>query len=144
MTNSIIKPKQPKGKGWVSGPKVPEHLLFGFEGYYWFFPDRDLIVMSSVEVAHDENDIDKGPSYHVSVSKRTGRCTSNEAKFVVQAFGMEDSDEDNHVPNGVVRNFWMPVADKFKGHVCPCKDEEPTIKEDKGDYVWRGISKLGE
>jgi hypothetical protein len=53
---------------------------------------------------------------------------------------MQDSDEDNHVPGGFVRNFWKPVAEKLIGHVCPCKDNEPEMAENKGDFVWRGIT----
>ena len=48
--------------------------------------------------------------------------------------------EDNHVPGGFVRNFWRPVADRFSGYECACVATEPAIVEDKGDFVWRGIT----
>lgn len=139
---NLIKPKEPTGLGWVRGPQAPARLIFGFEGHYWFYPQQGIAVISALEVARDPEDvIDKGPEYHISISKNGGRCSRNEARFVLKAFAMEDADEDNHVPGGFVRNFWMPVAEKYIGHVCPCKDEEPAIIEDKGDFVWRGVTR---
>lgn len=46
-------------------------------------------------------------------------------------------EEDNHVPYGIARNFWRPLAENLVGIECKCKEEEPAIVEDKGDYVWR-------
>jgi hypothetical protein len=68
------------------------------------------------------------------------RCDSNEAKWVLDQFGLEGAEEDNHVPFGIVRNFWRPVADKLVGIECQCKAEEPEIREDKGDFIWRPTS----
>ena len=140
MIESVIKPKTPSGKGWVKGSEVPTICTMGYEAYYWFYEDQGLNVISALEVVNDPDDIDKGPEYHVSVSKTGGRCTRNEARFVLKAFGMQDSEEDNHVPGGFVRNFWMPVAEKYIGHECPCKENEPAMIEDKGDFIWRGIT----
>jgi len=140
IAESIIKPKRPTGTGWVDGGPTPSTFTFGYPGQYWFFPERGIAVISAVEVASDKDDIDKGPEYHISISRNGGRCDRNESRFVLKAFDMQDSDEDNHVPGGFVRNFWKPVAEKFIGHVCPCKDNEPAVVEDKGDFVWRGVS----
>jgi hypothetical protein len=101
-----------------------------------------LAVFSAVEVARDKDNIDRGPEYHISVSKkadgRPGRCTSEEATWCLQEFGgLSGWEEDNHVPHGIVRNFWRPVAEPMIGLECACKAEEPAIVEDKGDYVWR-------
>jgi len=137
---SIIKPKRPSGKGWVYEGSADTQVTLGYEGHVWWFPEQGISVISAVEVAHDPKDIDKGPEYHVSVSKRGGRCSRNEAKFVCKVFDMTGAEEDNHVPNGFVRNFWMPVAEYLIGHECHCKDEEPAMVEDKGDFVWRGIT----
>lgn len=140
---SIIKPKKPKGAGWLYGGAHDTGL--GFECHRWYYPDRSIQVLSALEVARDPDDIDKGPEYHVSVSDCSGprpqRLNRSDTRFVLKAFGMEDADEDNHVPFGVVRNFWMPVNENLQGYVCPCKDEEPAIVEDKGDYVWRGVTR---
>lgn len=142
MIESVIKPKRPKGTGWVEMEAPPSVLTLGYPAQAWFHREGQLKVISAVEVAHDPHDIEKGPEYHVSVSKYPGqRCSRNEARFVLKAFDMEHADEDNHVPNGIARNFWKPVAEKLIGHVCPCKDEEPAMIEDKGEFVWRGITK---
>lgn len=133
---SIIKPKRPKGTGWVS---LGQGQIYGFESHHWRHHDSGLCVISAVEVASDPDDIDRGPEYHISISKNGGRCTSQEAKWVIRQFDAEGAEEDNHVPHGVVRNFWLPVAHHLIGAECPCKSTEPEIREDKGDYVWRSI-----
>ena len=142
---SLIKPKAPTGDGWKDFGPIPHQFTLGYEGRYWFYPEQSLFVMSALEVAHDPGDIEKGPEYHVSVSKRIDgnvvRASSNEAGFVLKAFDLLDADEDNHVPGGKVRNYWKPVAENLIGHICPCKDKEPAMVEDKGDYVWRGITR---
>jgi hypothetical protein len=137
MIQSIIQPKSPNGLGWKRMPDPPAWSTLGFAGTAWLHVDRLLYVISAVEVASDKNDIDKGPEYHISISKNGVRCDSNEANFVRDAFGMLDAEEDNHVPFGKVRNFWKPVAENLIGHECACKDSENAIVEDKGDYVWR-------
>ncbi len=141
MIESVIKPKAPKGPGWVDGGPTPPEVSLGYESRYWLYPAQGITVISAVEVARDPGDIDKGPEYHISISRNRQRCTRNEARFVLRAFDMEDSDEDNHVPGGFVRNFWMPVAERLRGYVCPCKDDEPAMVEDRGEFVWRGITR---
>ena len=138
---SIIQPKRPNGEGWVFGGNTPASVTLGYEGEYWLYPSEGITVISAVEVARDPGDIEKGPEYHVSVSQNRARIDRNGTRFVLKAFDMTDADEDNHVPNGFVRNFWMPVAEHLRGHVCPCKNEEPAMVEDKGDFIWRGITK---
>ncbi|WP_395026564.1 hypothetical protein [Comamonas odontotermitis] len=96
-------------------------------------------VISSVE--HPEpapGEMDLGPEYHITITHEHGRCRSSDALWVLSEFGVADAKEDNHVPNGFVRNFWRPVADHLSGYECPCQDSEPAMREDKGDFVWRG------
>ncbi len=143
--NVIIQPLAPKTTAeWRFLGEIPREFTQGYFGHYWMHVERLLCVMSCVEVARDADDIDKGPEYHVSLSRRVGsdivRADRNDARFVIKQFGLEDADEDNHVPGGVVRNFWMPVAEHLRGHVCPCKDTEPAMVEDKGDFIWRGVN----
>lgn len=148
-TQSIIPPKRPKrGNGWINGPRAPAFVSAGYPAETWQFVEMGLCVISALEVpATEPGAEDLGPQYHLSISKRgphgAARCTSQEAKWVLRQFDLEDAEEDNHVPNGVVRNFWRPVADRLAGYQCPCKDREPAMKEDKGDYVWRGITPPG-
>ena len=134
---SIIKPKSTAVEGWQLKGRAPEQCTLGYEGYYWLHRSRGLAVISSVEVPYDQNDIDKGPEYHLSISKNGRRCSSNEARMATRCFDMEHAEEDNHVPYGFVRHFWLPVAEKFIGYECRCKAVEPAIKEDKGDFIWR-------
>lgn len=126
------------------GPASPEATL-GFEGECWFHRESHLFVISAVEVAAPEGGISKGPEYHISISLQTlegtARCTSANALFVLAAFDLLESEEDNHVPNGRVRNFWRPIADNLVGLECACKADEPAIVEDKGDFVWRGVTR---
>ena len=95
-------------------------------------------MFSAVEVAKDADNIDRGPEYHISISKDgRRRCTRSEAIQVLKQFNLDGAEEDNHVPYGIVRNFWRPVAENLVGLECACKKDEPAIVEDKGDYVWR-------
>ncbi|MEM1153092.1 MAG: hypothetical protein AAGI44_03070 [Pseudomonadota bacterium] len=142
---SVIGPRAPKGDGWeaIAIPSAMPDM--GYPIKAWYYEPQHLCVLSAVEVANEPGELELGPEYHLSISKRPPgsprplRCTRNEARFVLKAFDLLDAKEDNHVPSGSVRNYWRPVADKYVGHECPCVDEEPAIVEDKGDFVWRGI-----
>lgn len=137
---SITSVLRPKGNGWREIP-CDKKFTMGYPSRAFFHAKSCLAVISAVEVASDGK-IDKGPEYHVSISKQTirggSRCDSNEAKWVLDQFGMDGAEEDNHVPNGIVRNFWRPVAQHLVGLECECKADEPAITENKGDFVWRG------
>lgn len=136
---SIIRPKRPIIEGWIQESRPPAWVSLGYEAERWFHPASNLCVISAVEVAMDKDGIDRGPEYHVSISKGgRRRCSSQEARQVLKQFAIEGAEEDNHVPYGIVRNFWLPVAEGFIGMECACKESEPAIVEDKGDYVWRG------
>ena len=137
---SIIKPKRPAGhKGW-SRAELPFNFNMGFPIEGWFHSETGIQVLSAVEVVRDPGTVDLGPEYHLSISKNGGRCDSSEALWVLGQFDLTDAKEDNHTPHGIARNFWRPVADNLSGYECACKDEEPAIVEDKGDYVWRGVT----
>jgi hypothetical protein len=139
---TIIQPKTPLFDGWIELPLPPQFVTMGYDGEVFQHPETGMSVISAVEVAEVEPGSEElGPEYHISISKRGQRCTSEEANWVLQQFGLEDAEEDNHVPSGKVRNFWRHVADRLSGYQCPCKDNEPAMREDKGDYVWRGITK---
>lgn len=136
-TISIIQPKQPNGSGWVQ--KDASALNSSYPLQAWAH-ESGIFCLSAVEVADEIGQPKLGPEYHLSVSKNGQRCTSAESAFALHAFELEDAKEDNHVPSGIVRNFWRPVADHLSGYECKCVDEEPAIKEDKGDYIWRGVT----
>lgn len=139
-TRCIVPVLQPKGEGWQEIPGA-HRFTFGFPARSFMHKDG-LFAISAVEVATDKDGVDRGFEYHISISRPiapgiTSRCTSSEARWVLDQFGLDGSEEDNHVPNGKVRNFWRTVATGLIGLECACKEEEPAIVEDKGDYVWR-------
>lgn len=137
----IIKPLAPiDGRGWQEMPPIPAWITPGFAWKAYRHPGAGIGVISALEVAKDADGIDRGPEYHLSISRYGERCSSADARKVLTDFGMDGAEEDNHVPGGKVRNFWRPVADRFVGMECACKDNEPAIVEDKGDYVWRGVT----
>lgn len=140
---SIIQPKRPSGPGWriATGWTCPPQLAqLGYPVEAWEH-SGGLFVLSAVEVAHEPGKPELGPAYHLSVSAFGKRCSSSEALWVLGQFDLADALEDNHVPNGKVRNFWRYVADDLAGVACPCVDDEPAMREDKGDFVWRGITR---
>jgi hypothetical protein len=142
MTPSIIQPKLPTGPGWrratwwVCPPQLAE---LGYPVEAWEHVDG-LFALSALEVAHDPGQPDLGPEYHLSVSLNGQRCSAADALWALGQFDLADAKEDNHVPSGRVRNFWRPVADSLSGYECACVDDEPAILEDKGDFVWRGVT----
>ncbi|WP_367154692.1 hypothetical protein [Methylomonas sp. HYX-M1] len=140
MTQSIIQPKKPSGNGWSPAQLPSQFDNLGYPAALFIHPETGLTVISAVEVPATEPGAEPlGPEYHISISKYGQRCTSQEAKWVLRQFKLEDAEEDNHVPSGKVRNFWRPVADRLSGYQCPCKASEPAMVEDKGDFVWRGV-----
>lgn len=141
---SIISCLRPQASGWRERDIPPGSPIAAMGGVFRMFEHRSsgIIVFSAVEVASDS--AADGPEYHLSISRqgRDGpqRVDSNDARWVLACFKLEGAKEDNHVPFGRVRNFWRPVAGDWVGVRCRCEDEEPAIREDKGDFVWRGIT----
>lgn len=143
MTESIIKPKWPDTPGWriAAWWRCPPQLAeLGYPVEAWEHPATGIFALSAVEVADAQpGHMHVGPEYHLSISRNGARIKSIDAKWVLGQFEMTDAKEDNHVPGGFVRNFWRPVADNLSGYECPCVDDEPAMREDKGDFVWRGL-----
>jgi len=137
---SIVSVLRPRVAGWREVPT--DGLPAGMKGPKRVFIHvaSSLLVISAVEFISDGK-VD-GPEYHLSISRQhrtlgTRRCSSNEARWVLVQFGMDGAHEDNHVPHGLVRNFWRPVADSMVGRECLCVADENAIREDRGDFVWR-------
>ena len=142
MTELIVKPKRPASADWQRHDEyiTPSVLEAGYPVECWTHPDGTG-TYSAVEYAVDPGSPDIGPEYHLSISYRGGRIPSEGAQWVLAQFGLEDAKEDNHTPGGWVRHFWRPVADHLSGYECPCVDDEPAIREDRGDFVWRGLTR---
>lgn len=134
---AIVQCLRPKGWGWTEEEAHLPNSPFparAFRHHHGFF------VISAVEVMDEIPS--KGPEYHLSMSRHSKagavrRCDSNDARWILEQFGLDGAEEDNHVPFGKVRNFWRPVADPLVGLECECKAAEPAIVEDKGDFIWR-------
>ena len=152
MIESIIKPLRPKnphGNQWKEIPGIVEELAqagypTGYPIERWRHFGYGFTVLSAVEVAVERDGSSNGPEYHIRISKATPggsyrptRVDTNDAKWVLAEFGVDGAEEDNHVPYGVVRNFWRPVAEGLVGKECKCKAEEVVIREMKGDFIWR-------
>ena len=142
VDQSIIKPLRPSGPGWDGPHPVSSHVTLGYPGELWFHRAHSLSVISAVEVAKDTDGIDRGPEYHISIAKQTPlgpeRCSAAEASWMLDQFGLDGAEEDNHVPNGKARNFWRAVAEPLIGLECACKDSEAVVIE--GDYEHRPLA----
>jgi hypothetical protein len=143
---AVISPKRPTEPGWEQQPLHPAFAarvaaMGGYPTESWMHYAAGMLAISSVEVANEPGQPELGPEYHLSISAMGMRCTPEQATWTLEQFGLADAREDNHVPNGKVRNFWRPVADNLSGYECPCVDEEPAIREDKGSFVWRGVTR---
>lgn len=137
----ILLPKRPVRAGWAQWPVASAELeRRAYVIERWYNRAHEVQVLSSIEVVSGEGP--DRPEYHVSISglrwqsDRIHRCSESLARWVLQQFDFTDYAQDNHVPNGLVRNYWRPVAEN-KSPICHCTESEPKIVEDKGDYVWR-------
>jgi hypothetical protein len=140
---SIVKVLRPKGHDWHEEDCSMQRMACGGFPMRAFRHRSGIYVLSAVEVTATEGKVSKRPEYHISISRhlKSGRMTrvdGNEAKWVLKQFGLEGAEEDNHVPNGRVRNWWRTVATPLIGLECECKESEPAIVEDRGDFIWRG------
>lgn len=71
---------------------------------------------------------------HVSFSHMGKRIDAMWMDALLRQWDIADWEEDNHVPNGQVRNYWHIL--NSENQICPCKEnEEPHIET--GGYEWR-------
>lgn len=143
MIHDIIQPLQPKADpDWGTLGDVRNTMKSAYPLTAWFHLRTELFVLSAVEVATDGDGTTNGPEYHLSVSKRKNggipaRCSADQAEWMLEQFGLDGWEEDNHVPDGVVRNFWRPVAEGLIGKECVCKETEHLVVE--GDFEYRPL-----
>lgn len=145
---AILKPFRPITGGWVEWQA--NWRSWGPDGAVpyvierWYNRGQELQVLSSIESVDPEDGSGRRLEYHVSVSglkygaDRPYRVSDSRARFALKAFGFDGYTEDNHVPHGIVRNYWRPIEDRLQGIECPCVDEEPAFREMQGDFTWRG------
>lgn len=95
---------------------------------YFYLNLMDVIAISSI------HEIKGKPQYHVSFSHAGQRIPQGWMEALLRQWDIANWEEDNHAPNGRVRNFWKPFDPEVKE--CACKIiEEP--HEEEGGYVWR-------
>lgn len=138
---SVVQTLKPKSEDWIEVEPPTAAAQMAITVTAWFHKEG-FFCISAVEYVLPEGETESRPEYHLSMSRQSAiigasRVTSNQAAWILKEFGMDGAFEDNHVPFGKVRNFWRPVNDNLVGQVCACVDDEPAIKEDKGDYIWR-------
>src|SRR5260370_41876023 len=113
----IVHPLAPKGGGWAEWdcdtsrwPSQP----YAIKRYY--NRGQEMQVLSAIEMILPEGSRDGRPEYHLSVSglafgaDRPYRVSDSRARWVLKAFDLEGWFEDNHVPGGLVRNYYGPSS----------------------------------
>lgn len=141
MNDIIIKPLSPLNpREWFCHGDVRAMLRSPFAVFCWDHHVHRLRVLSSVEPILEGGITN--PQYHLSISAegtpgRPAPASAAQALWVVGQFGMEGGEEDNHVPDGVVRNWWRPVADRLVGKECECFELENV--QVVGDFVRRPL-----
>jgi hypothetical protein len=102
ILTEIIQSRRPIGNDWAGPFKVPKQFTLGYYGEWWEHKSG-LRVISAVEVAKDNDGIERGPEYHLSMSKWSfqtqspGRCSTAEALWILAQFDLLEAEEDNHV-----------------------------------------------
>ncbi len=143
IAESIIKPLRP-GKGPWRQVELPAPCAHVELMERWCHP-AGYNVLSAVENVSGELPGQFTLQYHISITKfpppdrDCSRCPEQEALWILSCFGLDGWEEDNHVPDGKARNYWRHVAEPDVGRECPCKESEPVVVEDKGDYIWRPV-----
>lgn len=137
---SLVSLPRPHDRRWIETPNAQQLMGMQTPMRAYSYPPENIFVMIAIEYINDGR-VD-GPEYHLSISHPvspgvTRRCDRNAARWVLRQFGLEGAKEDNHVPGGQVRNYWMSVAQPMVGRDCLCIETENAIVEDKGDYTWR-------
>lgn len=137
----LIQPMRPTGKGWerVDWPINAELARKAYVIERYYNRAHEVQVLTAIEMVGGEGE--PRAEYHVSITglrweKPPHRCSDALARWVLKEFNFTDYAQDNHVPGGIVRNYWRPVAQNLAAQ-CHCVETEPKITEDKGDFVWR-------
>lgn len=132
MTHETIKPWS---KLWTLVGRCPNPP--GMEGLALVYDHLDgSRIISGVEKPTEE-----GWEYHISITRKGRRATSQECRQILMGMDttikVEEWLEDNHQP-GIARNFWVHT-DPIKRGPCPCNATEEPITD--GDFTWRKVPK---
>lgn len=124
------RPNKDSGFREVEKPRVRQQVI-RISGWV----RGNLQVISSLQIMDmPDGSGERGPQWHVSVSRQGLRRASNaDMERVRKAFKMQQAEEDNHQP-GVTRNL-MLVCDPARRVTCECKETEEVIREPDG-FEW--------
>lgn len=121
-TASMTSPLRPKDGSWVEEGKCQHTGAIMWKNVF------NIVALSAVEVVQGKE------QYHLSFSESGRRISNGLMEAILRQWGAEKFEEDNHVPNGKVRNYWWIIGETLQ--ICPCVAvEEPHVEE--GGYVWR-------
>ncbi len=117
--------RRARGRGWtfISAEDIGDVWQRG----------RLRVISNLDDIDYPDASGERGPTWHVSVSRNGRRASDAELVKVRKAFRMEDAEEDNHHP-GNARHLFL-VVDPERRVDCECKVTEETITEPDG-YKW--------
>ena len=109
-------------------------------GFYWYHSTRGILAISVTALAESpRSDSDAVvEQWLVTLTHRPRgaeprRLPKKATRFALRAFGMAESEEDNHGPN-LHRAFWLPIDPDHRVD-CECKTDEVQVVEADG-YRW--------
>lgn len=131
-----LSERKPKSNRWRS-PKAlrsrPMVLDALMAKATWWQRER-LTVLSALQWVQPTDPAQSARwEWHLSVTRRGERATDADVALVRLAFGIEDAEEDNHMP-GKTRNLILPVLPEHR-KPCECKTIERVITEPDG-FQW--------
>ena len=118
-------------RGWS---RIPTDLMPGAGPLTSAWQSGPVCVVSSLTMAELPDGDGLGPQWQISISNRGKRPGPGHVTKALRAFGMLDSEEDNHHP-GIARHFWLPVDPAHRVD-CECKSDETTVVDVDG-YAWQ-------
>jgi hypothetical protein len=140
--SQILQPFRPTKGNWEQWDPGAQLLATCYAVERYFNRAHEVQVITAIENVNQVKPGDSRFEYHISVTGvrwpdlKVFRCSNQVAQWVLEQFGFTDFAEDNHVAGGKARNYWRPIVEK-QDPGCECFETEPTIVEDKGDYIWR-------
>lgn len=100
---------------------------------FWRTHDGIGVLSTLVDATAPDGSGDTIPQWHLSVSADGQRPTADHLRRVIDCFGIDEFELDNHHP-GIAQHIWIPV-DTRRRVDCECKSDETIIVEDDG-YTW--------
>lgn len=132
-----VTPKRPSSGAWVRTGSHGFDAGTGPVAAEVYDHPSGTRVLSSVDFIPEPEG--HGLEFHVSISCAGRRASREQVRAALRDFGMKRAEEDNHVPGGIARNFWLPVDPKDPVG-CECVNTEKPHDEGDG-FIWREVPK---